>query len=862
MIKNNLIESGEVITLAVGQTYTLKDNEVFINNSIYLKKDLKVSLAGNSENNNSNSVSIGIKKREGLLNLPADLVRFNEWAVNGVQQNSLANALENIQSAIYYNPATGGGGGNVSEWGDLTGDINNQTDLINLINQLNSTFPVENEYTDINSVDQLLADQANQTFRYFQYVIDASDDPNVTENVGATNPFEAYYEKLNTTTGAISDYRLLSDTETQTILDSNGYRVFRIREIQDDSTPVNTTTGGRISFNYNTVTNKATSIVFNRNYSDSISTFYDNRNEVDYKIKFYNRNTREYEFAEITAWTQNGDFFIVDITNTIDINNLSVNDRIELFFDIDVDANASSEGQRRRAVINLVDKTQAPPTEANGNRYILDFTAGGVNAAWDGASAGDIVEFDGTDWNAETPEEGWAVYVDDQDNDYRYVDDGTPAWEVVSGGSGGGTELAYQTPIVIDTSYNSSTAEINKIIPVEADDIVATINKGTWATDEILIFEPRGSNFKIEAGSEARIYGERNVNNEHICRNPHTLISVSCIGLNGSIMEFVCQGAKKLGYTGAVTTSSYSTLAEGDVGTNVTVIGTGFSANMEDPIVSANGTLNSWTYVSANEITLNMDAVGAVSSTITITYRNPDLFVDTNAITIATASSLPNDLVRWYKFEETSGTTATDTQGNSDGTYTGGITLNQTGQVNLCPLFNGTSGVVDYGATENWGITADGWTISSWIRKTALSQVGIIFSKTSTFFTIQAQVNTSGDLIVIVGDNTGSANSDKKQWTFNGVISASVWYSLVIRFTDVNTIDVRLDNVSLTPSATAGTAPSVAYATGSFEIGAKSTISFWWDGDIDEVCAWTRVLTDAECLEKYTEENAGNPMFL
>jgi hypothetical protein len=87
-------------------------------------------------------------------------------------------------------------------------------------------------------------------------------------------------------------------------------------------------------------------------------------------------------------------------------------------------------GERRRTVIDIVDNTVAPPTEVADDRYILDFTAGGVHGDWDGASPGDIVEFDGATWQAETPEEGWVCLVDAKNRDMIYVDDGTPKWEL------------------------------------------------------------------------------------------------------------------------------------------------------------------------------------------------------------------------------------------------------------------------------------------------------------------------------------------------------------------------------------------------------------------------------------------------
>lgn len=90
----------------------------------------------------------------------------------------------------------------------------------------------------------------------------------------------------------------------------------------------------------------------------------------------------------------------------------------------------SSGYARRTACINLVNNTAVPPTEVLGDRYILDFTAGGVNAAWDGALVGDIVEFNGTTWDATSPLEGWIAYLDAQNKDALYVNDGTPTWEI------------------------------------------------------------------------------------------------------------------------------------------------------------------------------------------------------------------------------------------------------------------------------------------------------------------------------------------------------------------------------------------------------------------------------------------------
>lgn len=71
------------------------------------------------------------------------------------------------------------------------------------------------------------------------------------------------------------------------------------------------------------------------------------------------------------------------------------------------------------AIDYIVDNTAVPPTEVSGDRYILSDDGGAPNAAWDGASAGDIVEFNGTTWVATTATLGMMISVDDETTSLR-----------------------------------------------------------------------------------------------------------------------------------------------------------------------------------------------------------------------------------------------------------------------------------------------------------------------------------------------------------------------------------------------------------------------------------------------------------
>ncbi len=98
---------------------------------------------------------------------------------------------------------------------------------------------------------------------------------------------------------------------------------------------------------------------------------------------------------------------------------------------IQAQLNALSSGYNRRSAVKdyIVNNTLVPPTEVSGDRYILAVNGGAPHANWDGASAGDIVEFNGSVWVKTTPSEGWITYDDDSNYDYLYVNDGTAVWE-------------------------------------------------------------------------------------------------------------------------------------------------------------------------------------------------------------------------------------------------------------------------------------------------------------------------------------------------------------------------------------------------------------------------------------------------
>lgn len=83
---------------------------------------------------------------------------------------------------------------------------------------------------------------------------------------------------------------------------------------------------------------------------------------------------------------------------------------------------------RKAAILAIADNTAAPPTEVLGDRYLLDTTAGGVHADWDGAAADSIVEFNGSAWVESVPGHRWLVLNDDTASDLEYDAESPAGW--------------------------------------------------------------------------------------------------------------------------------------------------------------------------------------------------------------------------------------------------------------------------------------------------------------------------------------------------------------------------------------------------------------------------------------------------
>ena len=127
------------------------------------------------------------------------------------------------------------------------------------------------------------------------------------------------------------------------------------------------------------------------------------------------------------------------------------------------------------SVLDRVDMALTPPTELDGDRYILiNLTSTVVNADWDGASENDIVEYDldASAWVSQTP--FFDITVRSQADLAQYYFDGT-TWNDASGG--GITNIVEDTTPQLGGSLDVQT---NEIISTGSNDIVLHSNASAY----------------------------------------------------------------------------------------------------------------------------------------------------------------------------------------------------------------------------------------------------------------------------------------------------------------------------------------------------------------------------------------------
>jgi hypothetical protein len=224
------------------------------------------------------------------------------------------------------------------------------------------------------------------------------------------------------------------------------------------------------------------------------------------------------------------------------------------------------------------------------------------------------------------------------------VNDRVEFFIVEASATSSGGNLEYQTEITDTATVLSTQKGLNKVYPFnKATAQTATVNSGVYVVNDVVNIERRGAgSVKIIQGTNVRVRGVRDGNNEYFINDPYSLVSLLCHGNDGTNDVFTIIGRLTTGYSGAVTTSNYTPLSADAIAQDVVVTGTGFSDNMLVSL-TGNATLNSITVTSATSCSLNITPSGTSGDLLTVNYDNGNVFIDTDSIELVTV--LPTSFV-------------------------------------------------------------------------------------------------------------------------------------------------------------------------------------------------------------------------
>ena len=228
---------------------------------------------------------------------------------------------------------------------------------------------------------------------------------------------------------------------------------------------------------------------------------------------------------------------------------------------------------------------------------------------------------------------------------------------------------------------------------------------------------------------------------------------------------------------------------------------------------------------------------------------------------VSQASAEPPGLISYWKFDEGSGITATDSFGTHHGTLTNNPQWSADGQISGALLF-GPDNYVDvaHSAEFDFGGGSDYFSIEAWIYRTA-DVPGVV----ANGFVAKANLSPyegwgfatywDGRLsfsgigfweVVTYAPNTVPLN----EWTHVAVTRSNTGYQLYI------------NGVSVPYYGGGGTWGNHC---GSLRIGTDYINQFFWQGKIDEVAIFSRALSDLEVLDHYENGLRGpvaNPPYM
>jgi hypothetical protein len=227
------------------------------------------------------------------------------------------------------------------------------------------------------------------------------------------------------------------------------------------------------------------------------------------------------------------------------------------------------------------------------------------------------------------------------------------------------------------------------------------------------------------------------------------------------------------------------------------------------------------------------------------------------------ASAVDENLIVYWKFDEGTGTTTSDsTGGNNTGTLQGGVTWG-TGKLGHAIVLDGASGYVQAADLVENAVTA--YSIAMWFNTTSSSQ--------QVLFANRGETVTSGNSLTLEMSQNGASGHlqwllDRDGWGL-GIESSSAyndgaWHHVVATWSapantavDASQFDLYIDGAgpisttTFTINCNCGGVDSPLSGAQGGQIGTSSAWLLYFDGSLDELGAWNRALGSTDVTFLY-----------
>lgn len=211
---------------------------------------------------------------------------------------------------------------------------------------------------------------------------------------------------------------------------------------------------------------------------------------------------------------------------------------------------------------------------------------------------------------------------------------------------------------------------------------------------------------------------------------------------------------------------------------------------------------------------------------------------------------LADSPVRYWKLDEPSGVTATDTQGNGNGTYVGTPTLAQAPAIAAGTSVTFAAGQYVTATGPLLALPATTWVIEAWVKKASIVNGATIYSERTGAGTglIGLVINASGFLAMNYRNDAGS---------LDGYVATSVnvadgnWHHIAARMNGT-AVTLFADGGSV---GTATRSAGGAMTTNALRWGQDNAGTADWVGSLDELALYTTALADARILAHFNARN-------